>query len=182
MMKPSQLSPDFPDAFYRVSVKGLCIREGKALLVHDFTGRSDTDHRPEWELPGGGLDFGESFAEGLKREVKEEVGLAITNIGYVMSMVYVRPDGIPCLIISLFAEALSEDVRLAPALTEYVWVTLEEAKKVAEIVLEETSDPLAERRIIEALARIFPEFTWEYVDGLRQGEYTQVVILPAMTP
>lgn len=30
-----------------------------------------------WEFPGGGTDFGEKPDEGLRREVKEECGLAI---------------------------------------------------------------------------------------------------------
>ncbi len=58
----------------------------------------------------------------------EEVGLEIENIDYVTSMVYIRPDKIPCLIVSLFADAKSEKVNLCNALTEYAWVNLEEAK------------------------------------------------------
>ena len=77
-MKPAQQSTDFPDAFYRVAVKGLYVRDGKVLLVHDYTGRSDTDPSPEWELPGGGVDFGETFQDALKREVQEEMGLTVT--------------------------------------------------------------------------------------------------------
>ena len=76
-MKPTQDSPDFPNAFYRVGVKGLCVRDGKILLVHDYTGRSANAPRSEWELPGGGLDFGENFIDWLKREVKEEMGLEV---------------------------------------------------------------------------------------------------------
>ena len=68
------------------------------------------------------------FEDLLKREVKEEVGLEIENIGYVTSMVYIRQDNIPCLIVSLFADAVSEEVKLCNALTEYAWVSLEEAK------------------------------------------------------
>lgn len=75
-MKPTQQSPDFPDAFYRVSVKGLCVREGKVLLVHDYGG-SDVDMSSKWELPGGGVDFGEDFQSALRREVREEMGLAV---------------------------------------------------------------------------------------------------------
>lgn len=65
----------------------------------------------------------------LKREIKEEVGLEIENIGYVTSMMYIRPDGIPCLIVSLFANASQGEVKLCDALTEQAWITLEEAKQ-----------------------------------------------------
>jgi len=75
--KPPQDSPDFPNAFYRVTAKGLCVRDGKVLLIHDYTGRTEEDPRPEWELPGGGLEFGEKFTEALKREIKEETGLTV---------------------------------------------------------------------------------------------------------
>lgn len=79
-MKKPQDSPDFPNAFYRVTIKGLCVRDGKVLLAHDYTGRSDTDTNPEWELPGGGLDFGETFHDALRREVQEEMNLKVAWI------------------------------------------------------------------------------------------------------
>jgi len=65
-----------------------------------------------------------------KREVKEETGLEIKNIEYVTSLVYIRPDNIPSLIISLWAEPLDKEseIKLCSALTDFKWVTLEEAK------------------------------------------------------
>ena len=96
----------------------------------------------KWTVPGGKLevldyvlrekDTGSHwynvFEDLLKREVKEEVGLEIKNIDYVTSMVYIRPDKIPCLIVSLYAETENENIRLWHALTEFAWVNLEEAK------------------------------------------------------
>lgn len=78
-MKPPQQSPDFPDAFYRVVTKGLCVREGKLLMVKDMTPMY-AELGGRWEIPGGGLDFGEDVATAVGREVKEEMGLEVTYL------------------------------------------------------------------------------------------------------
>ena len=62
----------FPEAFYRVSVRGL-MRDGeKFLLGHHKNGT--------WETFGGGLDFGENPQEALKREIKEETGCRVLHV------------------------------------------------------------------------------------------------------
>ncbi|MDR3570998.1 MAG: NUDIX hydrolase [Candidatus Pacebacteria bacterium] len=75
MEKAPQQSPHFPDAFYRVAVKGLHVENGKVLMSHDAVHAT-----PVWELPGGGLDFGESIEETLRREIKEEMGLEVASV------------------------------------------------------------------------------------------------------
>jgi len=75
--KAPQDSPHFPNAFYRVSVKGLCVKDGKVLLTYD---QSNTMHGDPWELPGGGLDFGENIIDALKREIHEEMGLTVSHV------------------------------------------------------------------------------------------------------
>ena len=69
-------SDHFPDCFHRVTVKGLCVRDGKVLIEH----QSEEKFSGSWELPGGGLDFGEDVKAGLMREIKEEIGLEVTKI------------------------------------------------------------------------------------------------------
>jgi 8-oxo-dGTP diphosphatase len=71
----SGTSKNFPDSFHRVTIKALVVKDGKILLVKESPERSGM-----WEIPGGGLDFGEDIHEGLKREVEEEMGLKVKSI------------------------------------------------------------------------------------------------------
>ena len=66
----------FPDSFYRVTIKGLCVRDGKVLLALE----SEKTLSGKWELPGGGLDFGEDIRKGFKREILEEMGLKVKKM------------------------------------------------------------------------------------------------------
>lgn len=66
----------FPDCFYRVSIKGIYVKDGKVLLC----GENKEIFGGKWALPGGGLDFGEEMKAGLVREIKEETGLNVTKI------------------------------------------------------------------------------------------------------
>jgi 8-oxo-dGTP pyrophosphatase MutT (NUDIX family) len=123
-----------------IAVTGILVYEAKYLIVK----RADWEKAfpGRWIVPGGKmevLDYAlrkkdtshhwyNVFEDVLKRESLEEVGLEIDKIGYVTSMVYIRSDNVPCIIVSLYADVKTEKVRLCEALTEYAWVTLEEAK------------------------------------------------------
>ena len=56
---------DIRSGFYRVSIKGLILDETRkkfAVVLED---------NGWWELPGGGMDWGESPETCLTREIKE---------------------------------------------------------------------------------------------------------------
>jgi 8-oxo-dGTP diphosphatase len=56
---------------HSVSVAGIVVRDdGRILAVQ----RRDNDH---WEPPGGVLELGETFEEGVRREVAEETGVTV---------------------------------------------------------------------------------------------------------
>jgi len=63
-----------PKCFYRVSVKALILNEtkDKFLICEEDNGK--------WELPGGGLDWGETPQEGVSREIGEEMGLKVLRV------------------------------------------------------------------------------------------------------
>jgi 8-oxo-dGTP pyrophosphatase MutT (NUDIX family) len=64
----------------------------------------------------------------LRKEVKEEVGLEIHKPQYLCDLVFVRPDGYPVVTLSYWAKYKGGGVELCKDLSDYAWVTLDEAK------------------------------------------------------
>lgn len=56
----------YPNTFYRVSIKAIIRNNRDEILVVK-------EHQDAWELPGGGLDHGESVHDCLRRELREEL-------------------------------------------------------------------------------------------------------------
>lgn len=56
----------------RVRVTGVVVEDGRILLLNQ-----DTEAGRSWSLPGGKLEAGETLAEALVREMKEETGLDV---------------------------------------------------------------------------------------------------------
>ncbi len=54
------------------------VRDGRFLMGRRCNAHGDGT----WSLPGGHLEFGESFEETARREVKEETGLSIGEIQF----------------------------------------------------------------------------------------------------
>ncbi len=98
-----------------------------------------------WHVPGGGLTTDDyvhtrtthkdtqwygSLEKALKREIKEEVNVKIGKISYLLDLTFIRPDGIPVLVLSYYAPYMSGKVKLDEDTVEYKWATLAEVKKL----------------------------------------------------
>lgn len=59
----------------RIGVYGVAQEEGKTLLIVQQRG----PYRGKFDFPGGGIEFGESPEEGLRREFSEEVACGFTH-------------------------------------------------------------------------------------------------------
>ena len=124
-----------------VVATGIVVKEDKYLIVKRAEWEKAFPGR--WTVPGGKLeptDYLERDKDAaelwynvvedlVKREVKEEVDLEMGRLDYLTSMTYIRPDGLPSIIISMYGDHVFGEVKLCNALTEHAWVTLEEAKK-----------------------------------------------------
>jgi len=56
-----------------MGVGAVILHEGRVLLVQ----RGTEPMKGRWSIPGGLLEVGESLAEGVRREVREETGLEV---------------------------------------------------------------------------------------------------------
>jgi 8-oxo-dGTP diphosphatase len=71
----------------RLRVCGICEEKGRLLMVnHSLLGERDF-----WAPPGGGVEFGESLQESLKREFLEETGLEVEVGRFLFGSEYVNP-------------------------------------------------------------------------------------------
>jgi 8-oxo-dGTP pyrophosphatase MutT (NUDIX family) len=96
----------------------------------------------KWTVPGGKLkpkdylDTPKTTADAwygvvdkdLRREIKEECNLEVGELNYLCDLAFVRPDDIPVLTLSFWAEYKSGEVKLEYDFTDYFWGTIEELK------------------------------------------------------
>ncbi len=123
-----------------VVATGIIVKDGKYLITKRAA--SEKAFPNLWTVPGGKLEVKDYINKKkdtsshwynvienlLRREIEEETGLSIKGIKYLASMSFIRPDNIPVVIISMFADYDSGEIKLCEDLTDFAWVSLEEAK------------------------------------------------------
>jgi 8-oxo-dGTP diphosphatase len=107
---------------FRVAQKAL-IKEGQKFLIIKRSPKAEVF--PEhWDLPGGKLEHGEDYLEGLKREALEETGLSI-EIGKPVS-IYVETTKAFAYVVVFESKIVAGKVSLSPEHTDFKWATKEE--------------------------------------------------------
>lgn len=136
-MKPAAPSTGSPVIVVAI---GIVERDGAYLV----TRRPQGSHlEGMWEFPGGKLEPGESPAEAVARELREEVGAVVTT-ARPLTFAHHRYDDREVLL--LFHRCLlAETPTRSPEGLEMRWATLDE--------LRELPFPPANREALEALAR-----------------------------
>lgn len=70
----------------RMGVYGVILKQNHILLIEKKAGC----YQGLLDLPGGGIEFGESPQEALKRELQEEVAIDATSIQLINSLSHLR--------------------------------------------------------------------------------------------
>lgn len=86
----------------RVRVCGICVQDDKILLVN-HSGMNESGEF--WSPPGGGLEFGESIEDCLKREFLEETNTVISVGKFLKINEFLKP---PLHAIELYYEVKIE--------------------------------------------------------------------------
>ena len=93
---------------------------GGAISMDDYDHLpSSTQNHKQWY---GVLE------KALRREVREEVGIEIGKPKYLLDVAFIRPDGIPVIVLTYYAPFAGGEIVHSEEAVETAWVTLEEAK------------------------------------------------------
>ncbi len=136
---------------HRIALTAIIHKDGKYLLVKRNLNKKAFPGK--WTVPGGGLEVDDyinlpktthdhwyfAVENALRREVKEEVGIEMGKLNYLLDIAFIRPDGIPVVILSYYGEYQSGEVKLNEENIDFAWASFEEAKAydLVEGLLEE---------------------------------------------
>lgn len=127
------VSDSEPGILSRTIVVGLVWNRRRQLLLCKM--HRDRGVFPgQWGLPGGGLEPGERMQEGLRRELREELGIEVDNIepaffkDCLHDKVFADGSRRPVYMIFLVFHciAASEQLELNEEFTDYRWARVED--------------------------------------------------------
>lgn len=127
---------------HRIVSTAIIYKRGKFLITKRSSDKKIWPGR--WTVPGGGLEIDDyvnlapttkshiwyyALANSLKREVKEEVGIEMGEIKYLLDLAFIRPDNIPVITLSFYAPYKSGVVKLDDESIDFAWVKATELAK-----------------------------------------------------
>lgn len=106
--------------FPQIAVSAAIFRDGKVLLVR----RAQPPGQGLHSLPGGRIEFGETVADALHREVVEETGLTVEIVGSAgwQEVMPIRPGDGHYIVMSFAARWIAGEPILNDELDAFRWV------------------------------------------------------------
>jgi ADP-ribose pyrophosphatase YjhB (NUDIX family) len=120
----------------RVAAKAVIVNsEGRVLILREANTYAEGTNTGKYHVPGGRLNAGEWFKDGLKREIQEETGLTDVETGEAIHVDEWRPviDGSEQQIVGVFllCHYKGGDIQLSDEHDEAVWMNPDERDKYA---------------------------------------------------
>ncbi len=111
----------------KVSAKAVITDDkGRILMLRESADDEERSKAGQYQFPGGRLDEGEAYEDGLKREAKEETGL---EVDFIKTPVYLGEwhptiKGQQLQIIAIFTLCTVKKgaVKLSPEHDKYAWI------------------------------------------------------------
>lgn len=103
---------------------------GRYGVVGGKLEHSDLDLAHPTRINGDILDFEDAVPKLAAREAKEEAGITIgQDLKFISTVVFVRPDAVPVVLLKFAAEYTGGEVVLEKgAFSDFVWVNADEVK------------------------------------------------------
>jgi 8-oxo-dGTP pyrophosphatase MutT (NUDIX family) len=132
---------------HRIAITGIIWKQDEdGTRRYLITKRSPTKKAwpNKWTVPGGGLETTDymnteatyqnsespqwynAVETTLRREIREEVGVEVDSVQYLLDVAFIRPDGVPAIVLSFYCRYVSGDIVLDEDATEFAWVTAAE--------------------------------------------------------
>lgn len=110
----------------RVVVCALIYNSQKEILLVQMKKWNDL-----WTVPGGHIEWGESMEDAVKREVKEETGLSVSNIEFSSVQESIFPkdyiEDRHLIMLDFYCQADSNEVVLNEEIQNFKWLAPKEA-------------------------------------------------------
>ena len=109
----------------------LILKDNKVLLGkrHEDPEKASSELRGEgtWTMPGGKLEFGETFEEAAKRELEEETGMILNN-AKIICLHNNKNEHAHFVTIGILAEDFEGEAKIMEPdeITEWKWFSLED--------------------------------------------------------
>jgi 8-oxo-dGTP diphosphatase len=109
---------------FSLSIKSLIFDADRRCLILKRS-TLNKNYPEKWELPGGKLNPGETFADALVREVSEETGLRI-EIDHLAGAVESELPEWRIVHLVMTARAIPGEIRLSSEHTDFAWVAVDD--------------------------------------------------------
>lgn len=114
----------YKKSYFLIGQKAIITNEKNEILLLRRSNKTPSPGR--WDFVGGGLDSGEDPVEGIKREIREEAGLAVSEITPLI--LESHKENIDHVVLIFYkAKSKSNKVKLSWEHDEYAWVSKKQA-------------------------------------------------------